>query len=274
MALALRQFSFVHSLIVVDMAPVSSGLSSEFATFVESMKVADAAGCTKQSMADEILRDGVPVEHYIVSFSTNHYLTIISPFDHLDTHFCRIRTTATSSSRISSVTPLQVSTGFASRLIRSATRLRSWANSRLIRRAIPTMGGRCLSRAGGADMWYRKRMGRLSKRFFRTIGSLLWRKRAIGVSWVRLKLGMRVHFILFLKGNTASIKGKERGGGKLLVKSNDQWFVINLRIAHSLINYHEILQCTRRSQMSSFALSQTLSRPAERDCGIISSHHL
>ncbi|RUP23109.1 hypothetical protein BC936DRAFT_139044 [Jimgerdemannia flammicorona] len=60
MTLALRQFPAVQSLIVVDMAPVNVGLSVDFATFVEAMKVVDAAGCTKQSMADEILRESVP----------------------------------------------------------------------------------------------------------------------------------------------------------------------------------------------------------------------
>ncbi|KAL1915274.1 uncharacterized protein VTP21DRAFT_7550 [Calcarisporiella thermophila] len=60
MTVALKQTPEISQMIVVDMAPIDAGLSPSFSSYVQAMKRVEEARVSKQSMADEILRDYIP----------------------------------------------------------------------------------------------------------------------------------------------------------------------------------------------------------------------
>jgi len=63
MTLALGSPDMVQDVIVVDNAPVDAAIGSDFARYIRGMKKIDEANVTRQSEADDILRDFEDVGH-------------------------------------------------------------------------------------------------------------------------------------------------------------------------------------------------------------------
>ena len=66
MAMALRQVPHVEKLVVVDSAPVSARMSSEFSTYIDAMKKIEQTGVVRQSKADDVMKDYVPVGFFLL----------------------------------------------------------------------------------------------------------------------------------------------------------------------------------------------------------------
>ncbi|KAI9797543.1 MAG: hypothetical protein M1833_005454 [Piccolia ochrophora] len=70
MSMALRWPERVASLVVVDNAPVDAALKSDFAKYVQGMKRVEQAQVTKQSEADEILKEyeeSLPIRQFLLT---------------------------------------------------------------------------------------------------------------------------------------------------------------------------------------------------------------
>lgn len=79
MTLALQSPSLVRDIISVDNAPVDAVMESSFGKYVQAMKKIDSAGITRQSEADNILKDYEPVTRHELALPVNATLTRLSP---------------------------------------------------------------------------------------------------------------------------------------------------------------------------------------------------
>lgn len=69
MTLALQSPSLVRDIISVDNAPVDAVMESSFGKYVQAMKKIDSAGITRQSEADNILKDyepSLPIRQFLL----------------------------------------------------------------------------------------------------------------------------------------------------------------------------------------------------------------
>jgi hypothetical protein len=91
MTVALRSPYLVKNLVSVDNAPVDAALRSDFAKYARGMQKIEEGRVTKQSEADEILRDFEEVRVFRSSEDV-HWLTIpwaVAPYSAIPTYQSR-----------------------------------------------------------------------------------------------------------------------------------------------------------------------------------------